>query len=52
MFILTDLTDIHVLESISSRIGTYFGSNFLFVKPLDVPPLDFCFNVQTDMKFW
>ena len=27
-----------------------FRFDFMFVKPLDVPPL-FCFNVQTDMRF-
>ena len=47
--VLTDLTDMYVLKSISSRIQTYFVS-ILFEKPRDVPPM-FCFDVQIYMKF-
>ena len=51
MFILTDSTDVYVLEIISSRIWEYFGSNdFMITEPHDVPPT-FCFIVQTDMRF-
>ena len=46
MFFLVDLTNVYVLESISSRILTYFSS-MMFMKPHDVPPLLY-FNVQTE----
>ena len=52
MFILTDLTDMYVLESISSWIANLdiFWFDFMLVKPRDVLPM-FCFNVQTNMIF-
>ena len=50
MFILTDLTNIYVLESIFQSDLDIFQFDFMFVKPYDVPPL-LCVNVHTEMRF-